>query len=93
MEMTIVENLQRADLNPMEQARAYDRLGHQFKMTQEQMAQRTGKDSASVANFLGCFVFRSKSSTKWKVAALASAMPARFCRWSRRRQSLKPRKK
>jgi ParB family transcriptional regulator, chromosome partitioning protein len=52
MEMTIVENLQRADLNPMEQARAYDRLGQQFKMTQEQMAQRTGKDRASIANFL-----------------------------------------
>jgi ParB family transcriptional regulator, chromosome partitioning protein len=52
MEMTIIENLQRTDLNPMEQARAYDRLGHHFKMTQEQMAQRTGKDRASVANFL-----------------------------------------
>jgi ParB family chromosome partitioning protein len=52
MEMTIVENLQRADLNPMEQARAYDRLGRDFKMTQEQMAQRTGKERASVANFL-----------------------------------------
>ena len=52
MEMTIVENLQRADLNPMEQARAYYRLSHDFKMTQEQMAQRTGKERASVANFL-----------------------------------------
>ena len=52
MEMTIVENLQRTDLNPMEQARAYDRLGRDFKLTQEQMAQRTGKDRASVANFL-----------------------------------------
>lgn len=52
MEMTIVENLQRADLNPMEQARAYERLGREFKLTQEQMAQRTGKDRASVANFL-----------------------------------------
>ena len=52
MEMTIVENLQRTDLNPMEQARAYDRLSHHFKMTQEQMAQRTGKDRASVSNFL-----------------------------------------
>lgn len=52
MEMTIVENLQRADLNPIEQARAYERLGREFKMTQEQMAQRTGKDRASVANFL-----------------------------------------
>jgi len=52
MEMTIVENLQRTDLNPMEQARAYDRLSREFKLTQEQMAQRTGKDRASVANFL-----------------------------------------
>ena len=52
MEMTIVENLQRADLNPMEQARAFHRLSQQFKLTQEQMATRTGKERASVANFL-----------------------------------------
>ena len=52
MEMTIVENLQRADLNPIEQARAYQRLSTDFKMTQEQMAVRTGKERASVANFL-----------------------------------------
>ena len=38
MEITIVENLQRADLNPMEQARAFDRLSREFHMTQEQMA-------------------------------------------------------
>jgi ParB family chromosome partitioning protein len=52
MEMTIVENLQRADLNPMEQARAFERLGRDFRLTQEQMAQRTGKDRASVTNYL-----------------------------------------
>jgi ParB family chromosome partitioning protein len=52
MEMTIVENLQREDLNPMEQARAYERLGREFGLTQEQMAERTGKDRSSVANFL-----------------------------------------
>jgi len=52
MEITIVENLQRTDLNPMEQARAFDRLSREFHMTQEQMATRTGKDRASVANFL-----------------------------------------
>jgi len=52
LEMTIVENLQRTDLNPMEQARAYQRLSHDFKLTQEQMATRTGKDRTSVANFL-----------------------------------------
>jgi ParB family chromosome partitioning protein len=48
MEITIIENLQRADLNPIEQARAYERLGREFGMTQEQMAHRTGKDRASV---------------------------------------------
>jgi ParB family chromosome partitioning protein len=52
MEMTIVENLQREDLNPMEQARAFERLSREFKLTQEQIAQRTGKDRASVSNFL-----------------------------------------
>jgi ParB family chromosome partitioning protein len=52
MEMTIVENLQRTDLNPIEQAHAYARLSKDFHMTQEQMAERTGKDRASVANFL-----------------------------------------
>jgi ParB family chromosome partitioning protein len=52
MEITIVENLQRADLNPIEQARAYERLGREFGMTQEQMAHRTGKDRATVGNYL-----------------------------------------
>ena len=50
--MTIIENLQREDLNPMEQARAYERLGREFGLTQEQMALRTGKERSSVANFL-----------------------------------------
>jgi len=52
MEITIVENLQRADLNPMEQARAFERLSREFHMTQEQMAQRTGKDRVTVSNFM-----------------------------------------
>jgi ParB family chromosome partitioning protein len=52
MEMTIVENLQRTDLNPMEQAHAFDRLSHDFHMTQAQMAERTGKDRTSITNFL-----------------------------------------
>jgi ParB family chromosome partitioning protein len=52
MEMTIIENLQREDLNPMEQARAFERLGREFGLTQEQVAQRTGKERSSVANYL-----------------------------------------
>ena len=52
MEMTIIENLQREDLNPMEEARAYERLGKEFGLTQEQMSIRTGADRSSISNFL-----------------------------------------
>jgi ParB family transcriptional regulator, chromosome partitioning protein len=52
MEMTIIENLQREDLNPIEQAMAFDRLAREFNLTQEQMAQKTGKDRSSVSNYL-----------------------------------------
>jgi ParB family transcriptional regulator, chromosome partitioning protein len=52
IEITIVENLQRADLNPIEQARAFDRLGMECMLTQDEVAKRTGKDRATVGNFL-----------------------------------------
>jgi ParB family chromosome partitioning protein len=52
MEITIIENLQREDLNAMEQARAFERLGREFGLTQEQIAARTGKDRASISNFI-----------------------------------------
>ncbi|HEX3892586.1 MAG TPA: ParB/RepB/Spo0J family partition protein [Terracidiphilus sp.] len=52
MEITIIENLQRADLNAMEQARAFDRLGREFHMTQDQISLRTGKDRTTIGNFL-----------------------------------------
>jgi len=50
MEMTLVENLQREDLNAMEAARAFERLMEEFNLTQEAVAERTGKDRATVAN-------------------------------------------
>jgi ParB family transcriptional regulator, chromosome partitioning protein len=52
LEMTLVENLQREDLNPIEQASAYEKLIHEFHLTQEQAADRTGKDRATVSNSL-----------------------------------------
>src|SRR5207302_2818670 len=51
-EMTIIENLQRADLNCLEQARAFARLSQEFKLTQEQIGQRTGCSRESVGNHL-----------------------------------------
>jgi ParB family transcriptional regulator, chromosome partitioning protein len=50
LEMTLVENLQREDLNPVEQARAFQRLTDEFSLTQEEVAERTGKDRATIAN-------------------------------------------
>src|SRR5260370_17078512 len=52
LELTIIENLQREDLGPMEQAQAFDRLSREFNVTQEQMAQRTGKDRTTIANYM-----------------------------------------
>jgi len=51
-EMTIVENLQRQDLNCLEQANAFARLSREFGLTQEQIGQRTGCSRESVANYL-----------------------------------------
>lgn len=51
-EMTIIENLQRADLNCMEQARAFARLSQEFGLTQEQIGQRTGCSRESVSNYM-----------------------------------------
>ena len=50
LEMTLVENLQREDLNAIEQARAFERLMEEFHATQEVVAERTGKDRTTVAN-------------------------------------------
>jgi ParB family chromosome partitioning protein len=50
LELTLVENLQREDLSPIEQAKAFDRLSGEFGMTQDEVAQRTGKDRATVSN-------------------------------------------
>ena len=51
-EMTIVENLQREDLSPLEQAQAFKKLSLHFSMTQDEIAQRVGLSRASVANYM-----------------------------------------
>lgn len=52
LELSLIENIQRKDLNPMERARAYQRLIGEFELTQEEMAKRLGKARATVANTL-----------------------------------------
>jgi ParB family chromosome partitioning protein len=50
IELSLIENLQRADLNPIEEAQAYARLANEFGMRQEDIAQKVGRSRASVAN-------------------------------------------
>src|ERR1700694_2979848 len=52
LEMALIENIQREDLNPIEEATAYRRLSEEFQLTQEAIAARVGKDRAPVANYV-----------------------------------------
>jgi ParB family chromosome partitioning protein len=52
LELALVENLLREDLNPMEEAEAFDKLLARFAWTQEELAQRIGKERSSIANAL-----------------------------------------
>lgn len=51
LELALIENVQREDLNPIEEARAYKRLADEFGLTQEETARAVGKDRATVANY------------------------------------------
>ena len=68
----LIENIQREDLNPIEEAQAYRRLGDDFHLTQEQIADAVGKDRSSVATTCACFDSRTRSAR--------TSPPAR-CRW------------
>ncbi|MBI1822575.1 MAG: ParB/RepB/Spo0J family partition protein [Nitrospirae bacterium] len=52
LEFALIENIQRADLNPLEEARAYERLIKEFGLTQEGIAKQVGKERSSIANSL-----------------------------------------
>jgi ParB family chromosome partitioning protein len=52
LEMALIENVQRENLNPIDEAQAYRRLSDEFHLTQEDIAARVGKDRASIANVL-----------------------------------------
>lgn len=52
LEWALIENIQRQDLNPIEEATAYSSLIEDFQLTQDELAQRVGKDRSSIANYL-----------------------------------------
>ncbi len=52
LELALIENIQREDLNPIETAQAYDRLGKELGLSQEEIGRRTGKDRTTITNML-----------------------------------------
>lgn len=52
LELALVENIQRAELNALEEAEAYQQLIHEFELTQEQVAKKVGKDRTTISNAL-----------------------------------------
>lgn len=52
VEIALIENIQREDLDPIETAMAFERLIKEFNLTQEELSQRVGKDRATIANFI-----------------------------------------
>lgn len=52
LELALVENIQRHDLNPVEEAKAYQKLGKEFNLTQEEIAKKTGKNRSTIANII-----------------------------------------
>jgi ParB family transcriptional regulator, chromosome partitioning protein len=70
--VALIENLQREDLNPMEEAHAYRRLADEFHLTQEQIADAVGKDRSSIANVIR--LLRLPLEVRENVAAGAIAM-------------------
>jgi ParB family transcriptional regulator, chromosome partitioning protein len=52
LEIALIENIQREDLNPIESAEAFNRLIIEFKLTQEELSDKVGKDRATIANYL-----------------------------------------
>src|SRR5262245_37527094 len=67
LELALVENIQREDLNPIDEALAYKRLADQFELTQEQIATAVGKDRATIANHLR--LLRLPDEVRMEVAA------------------------
>jgi len=71
LELSLIENLQRADLNPIEEAVAYARLANEFGMRQEDIAQKVGRSRASVANSMRLLDLHQQVQT-WLTQGLLS---------------------
>ena len=82
LQLALIENIQRENLNPIDEASAYRRLLDEFAMTQEALADAVGKDRARLPITCACCACRPRSSGR--------CLPARS-RWARRGPSSRPR--
>ncbi len=71
LELSLIENLQRADLNPIEEAQAYARLANEFGMRQEDIAEKVGRSRAAVANSMRLLDLHQQVQT-WLTQGLLS---------------------
>lgn len=76
LELALIENLQREDLNPIEEAEAYQRLADEFKLTHEEISRKIGKDRSTISNQLRLLKL-TKRSKEALINGLISAGHAR----------------
>lgn len=96
LELAIIENVQREDLNAIEEAEAYQRLAEEFSLTQQQVAEKVGKDRATVANAIRLLqlpvdvrdmVTRNEISVGHAKVLLSLQQPAEIKKWAKKATS------
>lgn len=90
MELALIENLQREDLNPIEEAEGYDVLIHRFGMTQEQVADRVGKSRPAVSNALRLLALPGEARDMVASGGLSPAMRGQSWPFRTRKNGWKP---
>ena len=78
LELALIENIQREDLNPIEEARAYKKLIDTIGLTQETVAERVGRDRSYVTNYLRLFACLERPSDLLRAGGSLRVMLERF---------------
>ena len=87
LELALIENLQRENLNPVDEALAYQRLAEDFSLTQDQIAAAVGKDRSSVANFMRLLNLPEEIRGDLAAGVCLLDTPARCCHCPTRRRN------
>ena len=87
LELALIENLQRENLNPVDEALAYQRLAEDFSLTQDQIAAAVGKDRSSVANFMRLLKLPEEIRGDLAAGRSRPGMRVHYCRYPMGRHS------